>query len=102
MGWKSAGNSTVRRMAAAAAELGPEVEQLHRAEEAGPGDEEEEHSLERLEMLRVIGTGTFARVCLARARGSNKHYALKILTMATVIKLKQVRTTIYQTESSKC
>jgi len=77
-------------MAAAAAELGPEVEQLHRAEEAGPGDEEEEHSLERLEMLRVIGTGTFARVCLARARGSNKHYALKILTMATVIKLKQV------------
>ena len=78
-------------MAAAAAELGPEVEQLHRAEEARPGDEEEEHSLERLEMLRVIGTGTFARVCLARARGSNKHYALKILTMATVIKLKQVR-----------
>ena len=28
----------------------------------------EKFSLERLEMLRVIGTGTFARVCLCQVR----------------------------------
>ena len=34
--------------------------------------------------------GTFARVCLCQEKVSQKYYALKILTMADVIKLKQV------------
>ena len=73
-------------------------------------------SLERLEMLRVIGTGTFARVCLcqvlqtvdcrlsifylnfAQDKSSKDYYALKILTMAQVIKLKQVEHVINEKE----
>jgi len=55
-------------------------------------------SLERLEMLRVIGTGTFARVCLCQDKSSKDFYALKILTMAQVIKLKQVEHVINEKE----
>ena len=71
-------------------------------------------SLERLEMLRVIGTGTFARVCLCQVlqttklsifdinfvqdKTSKDYYALKILTMAQVIKLKQVEHVINEKE----
>jgi len=60
-------------------------------EEAGEGDKAGEHSysLEQLDILKVIGTGTFARVCLARDRTSRRYLALKILNMADVIKLKQ-------------
>ena len=70
------------------------------------GVREEDFSLESLDMLRVIGTGTFARVCLCQVRrwqpsiehnhivfqdkGTSNYYALKILTMSQVIKLKQV------------
>ena len=50
----------------------------------------ESFSLEELDILKVVGTGTFARVCLCQDKQSNTHYALKILTMADVIKLKQV------------
>ena len=32
------------------------------------GAREEDFSLESLDMLRVIGTGTFARVCLCQVR----------------------------------
>ena len=72
----------------------------------GSGVREEDFSLESLDMLRVIGTGTFARVCLCQVRrwqpsiehnhivfqdkGTSNYYALKILTMSQVIKLKQV------------
>ena len=34
----------------------------------GSGVREEDFSLESLDMLRVIGTGTFARVCLCQVR----------------------------------
>ena len=51
---------------------------------------QEYFSMEDLDILKVIGTGTFARVCLCREKQSRKYYALKILTMADVIKLKQV------------
>lgn len=54
------------------------------------GVREEDFSLESLDMLRVIGTGTFARVCLCQDKGTSSFYALKILTMSQVIKLKQV------------
>ena len=62
---------------------------------------------EDLEILKTIGTGTFARVCLCRLRSSSKakitykngvnnngnsgkYFALKILSMHDVIRLKQV------------
>jgi len=57
-----------------------------------------ELSLERLEMLRVIGTGTFARVCLCQDKNTKDYYALKILTMAQVIMLKQVEHVINEKE----
>ena len=47
-------------------------------------------SLDELDILKVIGTGTFARVCLCRNKVTRKYYALKILAMVDVIKLKQV------------
>ena len=53
-------------------------------------ESEKSFSLERLDILKVVGTGTFARVCLCQEKVSKKCYALKILTMADVIKLSQV------------
>ncbi|OAX76981.1 hypothetical protein ACJ72_08725 [Emergomyces africanus] len=51
-------------------------------------------SLGDFELLKTLGTGTFARVwlvCLRKyAANKNKAYALKILQKADVIKLKQV------------
>jgi len=41
-------------------------------------------------VIKTIGTGTFARVCLCKQKKSRRYYALKILSMADVIKLKQV------------
>ena len=57
---------------------------------AQAGERSEGFSLDSLDILKVIGTGTFARVCLCQGKVSHKCYALKILTMADVIKLKQV------------
>ncbi|ETN68144.1 camp-dependent protein kinase catalytic subunit [Anopheles darlingi] len=36
------------------------------------------------------GTGTFGRVCLCRDKITDKHWAMKILAMADVIRLKQI------------
>ena len=38
----------------------------------------------------TIGTGTFGRVCLCRDKITNKYWAMKILAMADVIRLKQI------------
>jgi len=51
--------------------------------------------LEDLEMIKTIGTGTFARVFLCRPRAhlnraNTDYYALKVLAMHDVIRLKQV------------
>ncbi|XP_076312013.1 cAMP-dependent protein kinase catalytic subunit 3-like isoform X2 [Tachypleus tridentatus] len=46
--------------------------------------------LEEFDIIRTIGIGTFARVCLCRDKVTSSYYALKILEMADVIKLKQV------------
>jgi protein kinase X len=48
--------------------------------------------LDDLELLKTIGTGTFARVYLCRNRtnGTNGYAALKILSKHDVIRLKQV------------
>ena len=51
--------------------------------------------LDDLEMIKTIGTGTFARVFLCRPkahlnRSNTDYYALKVLSMHDVIRLKQV------------
>jgi len=49
-------------------------------------------SLDNLEMLKTIGTGTFGRVVLCREKSSTRDYwALKILAISDVIRLKQVQ-----------
>ena len=45
-------------------------------------------SLERLEMLRVIGTGTFARVCLCQVlQTGNSQYLISTLLRIKVLKI---------------
>ena len=51
---------------------------------------EELFSLDELDILKVIGMGSFASVCLCCNKATRKYYALKILAMVDVIKLKQV------------
>jgi len=46
--------------------------------------------LDDFQILKTIGTGTFGRVCLCRDKKTDNYYALKILAMADVIRLKQV------------
>ena len=46
-------------------------------------DREEEFSLEGLDMLRVIGTGTFARVCLCQVREKMSYETQVILSFRT-------------------
>lgn len=46
--------------------------------------------LEDFEMLKTIGTGTFGRVVLSRRKKDGRYYAMKILEIADVIRLKQV------------
>jgi len=50
----------------------------------------EEFNIENLELIKTVGTGTFARVCLCRHKISSSFFALKILSLHDVIKLKQV------------
>jgi len=65
--------------------------------DTAPG-EEEDFALDSFDMLRVIGTGTFARVCLCQDKRTKCYYAMKILTMSQVIKLKQVEHVINEKE----
>ena len=69
-----------------------EEQAIKREETAIDRKEESEvnYSLDNFDILKVVGTGTFARVCLCQHKVTNASYALKILTMADVIKLKQV------------
>ncbi|XP_053685683.1 cAMP-dependent protein kinase catalytic subunit 3-like [Sabethes cyaneus] len=46
--------------------------------------------LERCKHCTRVGTGTFGRVCLCRDRLTDKYWAMKILAMADVIRLKQI------------
>jgi len=48
------------------------------------------YPLEHLELKTTIGTGTFGRVILARHPEGDDYFALKIMPMAEVIRLKQV------------
>lgn len=40
--------------------------------------------------LLILGTGTFGRVLLAKERRTSEYYALKIMNISEVIRLKQV------------
>ncbi|XP_040572393.1 cAMP-dependent protein kinase catalytic subunit 3 [Lepeophtheirus salmonis] len=46
--------------------------------------------LEDFELRETIGTGTFARVCLVKHKFTHAYYALKILSIKDVVRLKQV------------
>lgn len=48
------------------------------------------YSLRELEIQQTIGTGTFGRVVLARDIPTHHFYALKIMTVSEVIRLRQV------------
>lgn len=48
------------------------------------------YSLRELEIQQTIGTGTFGRVVLARDIPTRQFFALKIMTIAEVIRLRQV------------
>ncbi|XP_064393943.1 cAMP-dependent protein kinase catalytic subunit PRKX-like [Halichondria panicea] len=48
------------------------------------------YSLRELEIQQTIGTGTFGRVVLARDIPTGAYYALKIMTISEVIRLRQV------------
>jgi len=55
------------------------------------GEERNEvFTLEDLDLVKTVGTGTFARVCLCRHKKSASYYALKILSQHDLIRLKQV------------
>lgn len=59
------------------------------------GDPEEvdprvKYQLPDLDLKSTLGTGTFGRVVLSQHRPSKKYFALKIMTISEVIRLKQV------------
>ncbi|CAM1310911.1 PRKX (predicted) [Pycnogonum litorale] len=49
-----------------------------------------EYSIDDFEILKTVGTGTFARVCLCKENKTKNYYAMKILEIQDVVKLKQV------------
>ena len=57
-----------------------------------PRPESRIYSLSDLEILTTIGTGTFGRVVLSRHAETRKYYALKMMAISEVIRLKQVTT----------
>lgn len=54
------------------------------------GNYEQDYTLDDLEILKTVGTGTFGRVCLCRVRASGEYRALKVLNIQDLVRLKQV------------
>jgi hypothetical protein len=52
--------------------------------------EENDNRLRELDFLSTIGTGTFGRVMCVRQKATKKYFALKIMSIINIIKLKQV------------
>lgn len=48
-----------------------------------------EFSLEDFDIIKTIGTGTFGRVCLVQDQDTSHYYALKVLAIADILRLKQ-------------
>lgn len=47
------------------------------------------HKLDQLELLTTVGTGTFGRVIVVRHKATHDFYALKIMSIMEVLRLKQ-------------
>ena len=78
--------ATVENVTATSQDNGDQGKVPPRHQQLGPGD---------FRLVRTLGTGTFARVCLVRSASDaederEKVFALKILRKAEVIKLKQI------------
>jgi len=56
-------------------------------------DEKKDITLQDLSIVKTIGTGTFARVVLCSDRRTSAHYALKIMPVQELVRLKQVEHT---------
>jgi len=52
--------------------------------------EEKDKRLKQLDLLHTIGTGTFGRVMVARHQLTKQYFALKIMSISHIIKLKQI------------
>ena len=52
--------------------------------------EEKDSRLKELDFLNTIGTGTFGRVMCVRHKATKKYFALKIMSIINIIKLKQI------------
>jgi serine/threonine protein kinase len=50
--------------------------------------------IEDLEIRNTLGTGSFGRVHLVKYKPSGKHYAMKVLKKAEIVKLRQVEHTM--------
>lgn len=47
------------------------------------------NKIDQLELLSTVGTGTFGRVIVVRHKSSHEFYALKIMSIVEVLRLKQ-------------
>ena len=52
--------------------------------------EQKDKRLKEFDLLNTVGTGTFGRVMVARHQESKEYYALKIMSIVDVVRLKQV------------
>eukprot|EP00092_Neocalanus_flemingeri_P074281 GFUD01091811.1.p1 GENE.GFUD01091811.1~~GFUD01091811.1.p1 ORF type:complete len:354 (+),score=80.57 GFUD01091811.1:85-1062(+) len=52
--------------------------------------DKDEFDIGQFDLVKTVGTGTFARVCLCLHKPSSEYFALKILSFHEVIRLKQV------------
>jgi hypothetical protein len=48
-----------------------------------------QNRIDQLELINTVGTGTFGRVIACRNRNSSEYYALKVMSIAEVLRLKQ-------------
>jgi serine/threonine protein kinase len=60
----------------------------------GMSDKIKKLKVEDLEIKITLGTGSFGRVHLVKYKATGKHYAMKVLKKAEVIKLRQVEHTM--------
>jgi serum/glucocorticoid-regulated kinase 2 len=71
------------------------VSTLSKPKEASPrrspdGTPRKKPTLDDFELLRVIGTGSFAKVMLVRKKDSHKLYAMKVLKKEEILKRNQI------------
>lgn len=74
----------------ASAKVAKVKKQTNPASKKGVENTEEGKKLSDYEILSTIGTGTFGRVVLARNRETKEYFALKVMAISDVIRLRQV------------